>query len=227
MRITRCSYGLYLIAAGSRIPRAAVVTFRRAVIQFTGEYKLPKKKARARLPDASGPQEPQPPGAHGSPVLSFLERHSLALALCLIAIATVRIVGTYSVFSNTSDEPTTLGCGLQYLGKHIYQYEPQHPPLARVASAVMPYLAGARPLGMADMGDDGRTVIFNSGNPSRMLFLMRLGILPFFILAAMAVYAWARRHFGKAAGAIATGLFTMLPPVLAHGGLVFNDTAPT
>jgi hypothetical protein len=171
--------------------------------------------------------KPQSPRAQQSRVLPFLERHSLAGALCLIAIAALRIVATYSVFSNTSDEPTTLGCGLQYLGKHIYRYEPQHPPLARLASAVLPYLAGARPLGMPDMGDDGRTVIFNSGNPSRMLFLMRLGILPFFILAAVVVYIWARHYFGKAAGLIATGLFTMLPPVLAHAGLATLDMALT
>lgn len=168
------------------------------------------------------------PGLWETRIQPFLERHSLMLAVCLLAIAATRIITTYSVFSNTADEPTTLGCGLQYLGNHIYQYEPQHPPLARVASAVLPYLlAGARPLGMPDMGDDARTTIFRSADPSYMLALMRFGILPFFLLAAMVTYFWARHHFGGAAGVFAMALFTMLPPVLAHGGLATLDMALT
>jgi hypothetical protein len=187
-----------------------------------------RKKAR-REPETAGPPLPlRAPGAWESRLRPFLERHSLVLAMGLLAIAATRIVATYSVFSNTADEPTTLGCGLQYLGKHIYQYEPQHPPLARVASAVLPYfLAGARPLGMPDMGDDARTTIFRSGDPSRMLALMRFGILPFFLLAALSAYFWARHHFGGAAGVFAMAAFTMLPPVLAHGGLATLDMALT
>src|SRR5271169_611950 len=62
-----------------------------------------------------------------------------------------------------------------------------------------------------------------SGHPERELTLMRLGILPFFLLAAAVVYLWARRHFGNAVAAVATGLFTLLPPVLAHAGLATTD----
>ena len=36
-----------------------------------------------------------------------------------------------------------------------------------------------------------------------MLTFMRLGILPFFVMAAWIVYLWARRHFGAATGALA------------------------
>jgi Dolichyl-phosphate-mannose-protein mannosyltransferase len=182
-----------------------------------------------RAPEMSGvPLPPQVPGAWESRLRPFLERHSLVLALCLLTIAAVRIIATYSVFSNTADEPTTLGCGLQYLGQHIYRYEPQHPPLARVAAALLPYmLAGARPLSMPDMGDDARTTIFRSGNPSQMLMLMRIGILPFYLLAALATYFWARHHFGGVVGVFAMALFSLLPPVLAHGGLATLDMALT
>jgi len=177
--------------------------------------------ARATLPAPA-------PGPWQGRLRPFLDRHSLALALGLLAIAATRIIATSPVFSNTADEPTTLGCGLQYLGDHIYRYEPQHPPLARLASAVLPYLlAGARPRGMADMGEDARTTIFRSGNPSRMLALMRLGILPFFLVASLAAYFWASHYFGGAAGVFAMALFTMLPPVLAHGGLATLDMGLT
>jgi 4-amino-4-deoxy-L-arabinose transferase-like glycosyltransferase len=41
------------------------------------------------------------------------------------------------------------------------------------------------------------------------------------------VWLWARHHFGNPAAAIATGLFTLLPPVLAHAGLATTDMALT
>ena len=180
----------------------------------------------ARPADAPAPEPP--PGLWKNRLQPFLERRSPVLVVCLLAIAAARVVATYHVFSNTADEPTTLGCGLQYLGKQIYQYEPQHPPLARVAVAALPYLlAGARPLGMPDMGDDARTTIFHSPDPTYMLELMRLGILPFFLLACFATWIWARHHFGNAAGVLALALFTLLPPVLAHGGLATLDMALT
>jgi 4-amino-4-deoxy-L-arabinose transferase-like glycosyltransferase len=52
---------------------------------------------------------------------------------------------------------------------------------------------------------------------------MRLGILPFFVAAALVVWLWGRRHFGGAVAALATGLFTLVPTVLAHAGLATTD----
>src|SRR5205823_9018559 len=53
--------------------------------------------------------------------------------------------------------------------------------------------------------------------------LMRLGILPFFVVAAMVIYLWAKRHFGGAVAVLATVLFTLVPTVLAHAGLATTD----
>jgi len=57
----------------------------------------------------------------------------------------------------------------------------------------------------------------------RTVVLMRLGILPFFVLACAVVYRWTARSFGLVAAAGATALFTLLPPVLAHSGLGTTD----
>ncbi len=54
---------------------------------------------------------------------------------------------------------------------------------------------------------------------------MRLGILPFFWLACLVVFLWARRISGAPVAVIATGLFTMIPTVLAHAGLATTDMA--
>ena len=70
----------------------------------------------------------------------FLERYAAALVLALVMIASARIVATYSVFNHTFDEPAHIACGMEWLDKGVYRWEPQHPPLARVAAALVPYL---------------------------------------------------------------------------------------
>jgi 4-amino-4-deoxy-L-arabinose transferase-like glycosyltransferase len=155
--------------------------------------------------------------------LPFLEKRSLPLAFCLIALATFRIVATWSETGLTWDEPGHMACGLQYLAQHVYRYEAQHPPLARVMSALGPFLDGSRPLGGKGQDQEGVNVIYSSGHPGRTLALMRFGILPFFALAGFMVYFWARRHFGNVVAVLAAGLFSLVPPVLAHAGLATTD----
>jgi hypothetical protein len=129
--------------------------------------------------------------------------------------------------SVTPDEPGHFACGLQYLAKHIYRYEAQHPPLARAMMALAPYLDGVRPGSSPDRDQEGAYLLCSSGDPDRLLSLMRLGILPFFLLASLVVYFWARHHFGNSVAVITTALFTMLPPVLGHAGLATTDMGLT
>lgn len=66
------------------------------------------------------------------------------LAIVFVLFAVARVVSTYPVFSQTFDEPAHIAAGLQWLDMGQYSYEPQHPPLARVMTALGPYLSGIR-----------------------------------------------------------------------------------
>ena len=156
------------------------------------------------------PPTPDLPESRIEPVLA---RYALPIVLCLIAIASARIISTYNVFSITADEPAHIACGLEWLTKHVYLYETQHPPLTRVMIALPPYLAGARTQGMPQFGGEGWAIVNYQHHPDRTLFLMRLGNLPFFVLGCFVVFLWARRYFGAAVGVVATGFFTMIPTV--------------
>src|SRR5215469_10840476 len=145
---------------------------------------MSKKKTKP----ASSPLSAAPAPARSSAILPFLEKHSLLLAIAIIALGTLRIVSTYSETGLTWDEPGHMACGLQYLGDHVYAYEAQHPPLARVASAFGPFLSGARPLHTKNQDQEGVNLMYRSGHPAAMMTWMRLGILPFFVLAAVIVY---------------------------------------
>jgi len=69
---------------------------------------------------------------------------SAILGLGLLLLASVRIVLTYRVFTQTVDEPAHIAAGMEWLDLGSYLFEPLHPPLARVASALGPFLEGVR-----------------------------------------------------------------------------------
>ena len=74
---------------------------------------------------------------------------------------------------------------------------------------------------------DGLDVLGRDAHYDRMLALARLGILPLFLFACLMVFLWGNHMGGPVAGLIATFLFTTIPPVLAHAGLVTTDMAAT
>ena len=154
------------------------------------------------------------------------------IAVVLVVVASIRIVATYDVFNHTSDEPAHVACGMEWLDKGIYQWEPQHPPLARVATAILPYVWGIRSQNTPRnkrfaMGLEGAAILYAGGRYDRNLALARLGILPFFWAACAVVYAWGLRFFSRPVAVTGVLLFSFLPPVLAHGGLATTDMALT
>lgn len=164
--------------------------------------------------------------------LLWAEQRAFWIAVAFIVLVSARIVATYSVFNHTYDEPAHVACGMEWLDRGVYQWEPQHPPLARIAAALPLYLAGLRShntrrdLPFA-MWQEGTAILYSGNRYERNLGLARIGILPFFWLACAVVYAWGARYFRPAVAVAAVFLFSMLPPVLAHGGLATTDMAVT
>lgn len=145
----------------------------------------------------------------------------LALLIAIVAaIATVRAAGH---FGQTWDEPAHLAAGMQWLVQGRYDYDPQHPPLARIAIALGPRLAGATAHGMPTMWTEGNTILLDSGGYARTLRLARLGVLPFLLLLLGVVWGWARSLYGERAAALAVLLVATTPQLLAHAGLATND----
>jgi hypothetical protein len=186
---------------------------------------LAQSKATKVKPTA--PPLPPPPGAWESTIRPFLEQRSLLLAVAFVALATLRIVSTWHLFATVGDEPAHLAAGMEYLSKHHYDYDRQHAPLACVMAALGPFLAGARSQNYPGFMQEGQAIVSSQGHPDLTLALDRAGMLPFFFLACFIVYAWTQRGFGKAMAALALGLFTLIPTVLAHAGVGCTDMALT
>jgi hypothetical protein len=164
-----------------------------------------------------------------------VKRHLTAVVvISAIALGSLRIAATYTMFNHTVDEPAHIACGMEWLDRGTYRMEDQHPPLARVLAALGPYLSGIRLQGTWDrdrtpsgMYSEGQHIFYAGGHYNRTLVLARLGILPCFWIACLAVYLWAKRYFGVPTALVAISLFSLLPTVLAHAGLGTTDMALT
>jgi 4-amino-4-deoxy-L-arabinose transferase-like glycosyltransferase len=144
-------------------------------------------------------------------------------AVLLVAFAVARVVATYPVFNQTFDEPAHIAGGMAWLDLGQSDYD--HPPLARVAGALGPYLTGIRSSLLKSTYEEGNVILYAGGHYFRTLALARMGILPFLVIACALVWSWSRRLFGTGPALASTLLFTMLPPILAHSGLVTTDMA--
>ena len=146
-----------------------------------------------------------------------------ALVACL---ATLVVISTYPIFSAMWDEPAHIAAGMEWLSRGQYTYEPQHPPLARVAAALGPYLGGARAIGRGGMYAEGRALLGEGAHYRRLLTLARVGMLPFLWLTLALCAAWGVRAAGPAGGTLAVVFAATNPNLLAHAGVAGTDLAP-
>ena len=152
----------------------------------------------------------------------------------IVLVAVAFTVDTYRSISHTWDEPAHIANGLLLLdsGKYI---EYQHPPLARLATAVGPYLSGSRSEGpkvlpiefvdrILDSFDEGRRVLYQTGGSyDRVLTLSRLGILPFLVLVLLATNTWAQQLLGEWTAVLAVFYLASAPIILGNAGISTLD----
>jgi len=157
-------------------------------------------------------------------------RRSLAAAVLLATVACALCASTYRIFGNFWDEPEHIAAGLVLIDRSEYRYDVQHPPLARLAAAIGPYLAGARFSGDPDpIGDNaGRDLLYHSSaSYDTLLTLARAGMLPFLLLLLGATFAWMRHWYGDPAALLALVFLVSCPVILGHASLVALDVPVT
>jgi 4-amino-4-deoxy-L-arabinose transferase-like glycosyltransferase len=153
-------------------------------------------------------------------------RAALALALLACALA----VSTYHVFGHTWDEPEHIATGMVLLEQDEYRFDDQHPPLARLAAAIGPYLAGAHiDPEIASPGEAaGRQLLYHSALPyDTVLTLARLGMLPFLLVLVLATWWWTRHTLDAVQATLATAFLVSTPVILGHAAVAAIDVPVT
>jgi len=152
------------------------------------------------------------------------------LVVSVLIVCMCLLVGsTWRYFSVTWDEPEHLAAGMQLLDEDVYIYDVQHPPLARLAMALGPYLAGARAFNEPGPSGEqsGRDLLYKTGHYGEYLFLARAGMLPFLALLLWSTWLWSKYLFGPRTALLATLLVATTPPLLGHAGVAALDIPGT
>ena len=150
--------------------------------------------------------------------------------ILLIVVASLLAASTWQVFGHTWDEPEHLAAGMELLDRGQYEFDTEHPPLARALIALGPYLAGSHSVGTPppDGTQEGIHILYDGGHYDRTLVLARLGALPFLALLLYAMWLWARRVTDSERQALlAVLLLACVPPIIGHGALAALDIPGT
>ncbi len=146
-----------------------------------------------------------------------------------VIFGTICVVSAYRIYNHTWDEPLHIAAGVEMLDKGEYSFEPQHPPIARLAFAIGPYLMGARS-GRHDTHNpfaDGRRILHETGDYQTVLTIARLGNLPFYLLAFAATWLLAAHIFNREIAALSVFFLATIPPVSGNAAIAALDIAPT
>jgi len=158
-------------------------------------------------------------------------------AFAVIATACFFAIASLWGDSLVVDEVPHIGAGYSYLAKQDMRLNPEHPPLAKdLVTLPLMFLPLDKSIFETDpwQGLDanrnqwefGRYLIYNSGNDANVITrLAKLPMLIFFILAAVLIFKWSHRLYGKLGAALALVLFSFSPLILAHARIVGTDIA--
>jgi 4-amino-4-deoxy-L-arabinose transferase-like glycosyltransferase len=148
-------------------------------------------------------------------------------ALLILFLTMGRVAATWTVFSATIDEPVHISAALELYEHHRYALQQENPPLPRVVFGLPAWLGGMTFDESKNISEQLRMVFFTNDRYKTNLVLARSGNLLFLILAAYAVWAWARRTLGPHGAVLAVFLFCLQPMVSGFAGLATHDMAAT
>ena len=150
------------------------------------------------------------------------------LLLGLLLLGTVaRIAFLYPECAATVDEGVHIAAGIGIYQDGVYAVDLEHPPLARFALGLFPYLSGGRVLPGEAKEVQAEYVLEKAGDYWRTLTLGRIGNLVFLVVLVVYVFQWSALLFGRAAGLAAAFLVASSPTLIAHSALATIDLSMT
>jgi hypothetical protein len=147
-----------------------------------------------------------------------------------VVAAVAWTVGSASSLSHTFDEPHHLATGIEWWQFGTYRWWTENPPLPKVVTAFVPYLAGMRlPANPTVLGAPpwtaGIELLDAAGSYQHALMLARLGTVIFLLLTLGVTFVLAGGRKRLLSASTATALVATYPPLLGHAGLATTDVA--
>lgn len=163
-----------------------------------------------------------------------LKKYSV-LASIIIVVASIVAIASAWHDSPIVDEIPHIGSGYSYIADHTYQFNPEHPPLAkdlaglallplRINSNFLTSYNTSHPNTVNDQWNFGRTLIYHSGvDPITLIHLAKLPLILFFIFSGWLIFLWTRKTYNSRVALLAVFLFAFCPTIIAHSRFVTTD----
>lgn len=153
------------------------------------------------------------------------------LCAALLALMALNLVAVAARTSLTVDEVVHIPAGYTYLATGNYRLNTEHPPLAKLWSALpllllRPELPPVEPVKNPVRRTLDYGTAFWERNEARFDAIKIAARLPMIVLTlalGALIFRYTRRLFGPRAAVCAVALFSLEPTVLAHGRLVHTD----
>jgi Dolichyl-phosphate-mannose-protein mannosyltransferase len=170
-----------------------------------------------------------------------MKRVPIAAAVLLLLCMAILAGGAARRESITFDEIAHIGAGVSYLQKLDLRMNPEHPPLAKVWSAIPLVLRGVH----ADYSDPswsfsghgwgsmlgewawGHAVALRWNDPYSTVFWARVPMLMLTLVLGVFIYRYAAELGGSWGGVLCLAAYVSTPAFLVFGPLVLTDIAVT
>lgn len=156
---------------------------------------------------------------------------TLAFVLFLSCVFVVRCLWFDRANAQAFDESVYIASGLYYIEKQDFRINPEHPPLAKILSALPLYLQSdvrtRSDLGVSEKINQyavGFDLLHHSSiDPDRILSLARLPSICLGAFLVALIGRWCYRLWGAYAAILGAGLAAFDPNLIAHSSVVGND----
>lgn len=163
------------------------------------------------------------------------------LLILILAVELVVQLFLANADSQTTDEAVHVSAGYTYWTKGDFRFNPEHPPLVKLLSALPLVFMDLEVPDDAKYWDKAQEFYYDSwlenrqyseeffyslgNNADLMLFMSRLGPILLTLILGISIFCIANKYWGEKAALAALTLYCFNPIVIAHGHLVTTDIA--
>ncbi len=191
---------------------------------------------RPALDAATGPPLPETDEAHaGAPAVGRASRRTWVARLVVVGLLLamgVQLAAAARSDNATYDEPVNVRSGLVYALDHDLGPNPEHPPLTKLLSGWSIRLLRPDPRGdlssfsvvwFPKAPQYGKRALATDERAQATVRVARIPLIILTLLFGLVVYLFARDLFGRLAGVVALGVYSLSPELVGHGHLATND----
>ncbi len=168
-------------------------------------------------------------------------KYTRLIALAIVVVSSALAIASAWHDSPIVDEIPHIGAAYGYVFEQSYQFNPEHPPLAKDLAGLGLLFGGVNRAAahdtflthsttVNDQWNFGQQLLYGTyhyqdGQATTLVHAAKLPLILFFIFSGLIIFIWTRKLYGDRTALLALFLFSFSPTVLAHARFVTTDLA--